>query len=99
MPETHLTLRSDRAVEWGDILTLDASASIDLDGAPLPGAPSWQIDYSWDCFTDAGDACLGTPTHEPEPLSIPSPKPRHYAPCSSFQPLAPTSNSKPLRAH
>jgi hypothetical protein len=50
---------SNRAIEWGDVLTLDATSSIDLDGEPQPGAPVWNIDYTWDCFTDAGEPCLG----------------------------------------
>jgi hypothetical protein len=50
---------SDRAIRLGDILTLDATASLDLDGAPPPGAPVWPLDYAWDCFTKSGSACLG----------------------------------------
>jgi hypothetical protein len=49
---------SDRAVHWGDVLELDASASLDLDGAPQRGTPVWLIDYSWACFTANGDACF-----------------------------------------
>jgi len=50
---------SDRAVNWGHMLTLDSSASLDLDGTPPPGAPVWSIDYRWKCFTVTGDPCLG----------------------------------------
>ena len=50
---------SDRAVVWGDMLVLDARKSLDLDGPTPEGMPVRKIDYSWQCMTSAGDACLG----------------------------------------
>ena len=50
---------SDRMVKLGDMLTLNASSSLDSDGILPPGVPVYKTDYAWECFTATGRACLG----------------------------------------